>query len=92
MAVAAVIYDQAPPPPELVRAWDYKAWGVNVLDLPAGEAPKISRAFNTYSHLSAYRRAAGSIRSVKWTQENPDAWAFVSWVLAERFRLAQETE
>ena len=86
MAVADYVLGDEPPPPELVRAFDYKTWGVNVLDLPPGEARIASQAWNTYENLAAYKRAAGQHKTSEWTASNPQAWEFVSGLIAERMR------
>ena len=82
--MADYILGDDPPPPELVRAFDYKTWGVNVLDLPPGEVRRVSTAMNTYENIAAYKSAAGRHRSSEWTAQNPQAWEFVSRVIAER--------
>lgn len=82
--MADYVYDKTPPPPALRRALDYKAWGVNLFQLPPGELVAINRAMNTYNALNAYRRAAGQNKTKEWTEQYPDAWNFVSLIIAER--------
>jgi len=82
--VADYVLGDDPPPPYLIRAFDYKQWGVNVLDLPPGEVRAVSQAINAYDNLAAYKRAAGHHRVRDWTLQNPQAWDFVSRLLAKR--------
>ena len=84
MAVGDYVFDGSPAPPELERAFDFKTWGVNVLDLPPGEVRAVTRAYNAYSHLSSYKSAAAAHRAADWTAQNAQSWEFVSAVLAAR--------
>ena len=88
--MAAHILDDAPSPPELRRAFDYKAWGVNVLDLPPGELRAISLAMYAYNALTGYENAARKQAAVAWTEANPEKWEFVSAIMAERMRRNRE--
>lgn len=89
-AVGAYVYDGAPPPPVLLRAFDYRTFGVNVLDLPAGEVRAVSAAYNIYSAISAYRGAAAKHKAAEWAAANPDAYRTVSEVLRLHFRRQRE--
>lgn len=86
MAVADYVLGDEPPPPELIRAFDYDTWGVDVLDLPPGEVRIASQAINTYKNLAAYKGAAGRNKTSEWTAQNPQAWDFVSGLIAERMK------
>jgi hypothetical protein len=88
--VADYVFDNAPPPPELRRAFDYKAWGINLLQLPAGEIRTINRAMNAYSTLRDYRKAQARGKASEWTEQNPDDWQFVSAIIADRMTRAKE--
>lgn len=85
MEVAGHVFDKMPAPPALVRAWDYQAYGVNVLDLPAGELATVRLAHNAHRAMSGYKHAAG--KTVAWSKANPEAWAFVASVLETRLNL-----
>jgi hypothetical protein len=85
MAVAGHVFDGEPAPPWLARAWDYQTFGINVLDLPAGELQACRLAQNAHRAMSGYKHAAG--KTVPWSKANPEAWAFVASVLEERLRL-----
>lgn len=89
--MAAHILDDEPSPPELRRAFDYKAWGVNVLELPAGELRSASMAMYAYNALTGYRAATKKNETVKWTEANPEKWEFVSAIQAERRRRKRES-
>lgn len=93
MAVAGYVFDKHPAPPELLRAWDYQAYGVNVLELPAGELPHVKLANNSYRAMAGYKHA-GAGKTVAWSRANPDEWAFVASVLEVRLntRKAQRLE
>lgn len=80
------VYGDGPPPPELVRAFDYKAWGVDVHDLPPGMIRSVSQAWNVYSLMSEYRGAAGRNKSADWTNAHPQKWEQVSRLLADRMK------
>lgn len=84
MAVAAHVFDKQAAPPALARAWDYQAYGVNVLELPAGELQITRFANNAHRALSGYKHAAG--KTVAWSKANPDAWEFVAGVLEQRLK------
>lgn len=83
--MAAHVFDKQPPPPVLSKAWDYQAYGVNVLDLPAGELPRLRLANNAHRALSGYKHAAG--KTVPWSKANPEAWEFVASVLEARLNI-----
>lgn len=83
------VYSDGPPPPALVRAFDYKAWGVDVHDLPPGMVRAISNAWNVYSLLNEYRGAAGRGKTADWTIANPAKWEQVSALLADRMKRRQ---
>ena len=89
-AVADYVLDGEPPPPELRRAFDYKAWGVNLMQLPAGELRTINRAMNAYSTLNSYRKAGAKGQAKEWTENNPDDWEFVSAIIADRMKRRKE--
>lgn len=76
------MFDGHPPPPPLMRAWDYEHYGVDLMELPPGELPLIRTANNAYRALSSYKNASGN--TAKWAEQNPDTWAWVAEVLAER--------
>ncbi len=82
MAVAAYVFDKAPAPPVLIKAWDYETYGVDVLALPIGELQAVKTAAYAHAALSGYKHATG--RTVKWAEQNPEAWEFVAEVLAVR--------
>lgn len=84
MSVAAHVFDKQPAPSFLSRAWDYQAYGVNLLELPAGELQAIRLANNAHRALSGYKHAAG--KTVAWSKANPEAWAFVAEVLEQRLK------
>lgn len=86
MAVADYVLGDEAPPPELIRAFDFKTWGVNILDLPPGEVRALSTAINSYENLAAYKRAAAQHKTSDWTRANPQAWEFVASIIAERRR------
>jgi hypothetical protein len=88
--VADYVYENTPPPPELRRAFDYRAWGVDVFRLPPGELRAINQAMKTYNTLTSYRRAASKQQASEWTEQNPEDWDFVSRILADRMRRARE--
>ena len=74
--------DDEPPPPELVRAFDYQAWGVNVMELPPGELRSVSLARNLYHALNGWHHAK---ERSKWQEQNAEAWQkVVSPVIAAR--------
>lgn len=83
-AVADYVLDDAEPPPVLRRAFDYKAWGVNLLELPPGEVRAVNTAMNAYNTLSNYRRAGAQGKTKEWTESNPEQWEIVSALLADR--------
>lgn len=87
--MAAHVLDNEPPPDQLRRALDYRGWNVNVMELTPGELPRSNVALNAYNALTAYRRAAASGRSKEFTEQNPEAWEFVSSILADRMRRAR---
>ena len=76
------MFDEEPPPPYLVRAFDFKAWNGDAGRLPLGMFPAMRSAFNAYHALSGYMGATG--RTVEWAQRNPQAWDFVANVIADR--------
>lgn len=87
MAAAAVVFDDAPPPPELRMAWRVRRWGAPYadgwMDWPAGLVDKMAIAENVYNACLSYRNVpAGG--GVAWTQRNPQAWQIVSKILAQR--------
>lgn len=82
MAVAGHVFDRQPAPPWLSRAWDYQTYGVNVLDLPAGELQALRLASNAHRAMSGYKHSAG--KTVQWSKANPEAWEFVATVLEQR--------
>ena len=82
MAVGAYVWDQAKPPPMLVKALNYEKWGVaDVMQLPAGLLPQLNTALNFYHAMRGYR---GARKSTEWSKSNPDGWNIVSWYLSER--------
>lgn len=85
MAVAAHVFDKEAAPPWLSRAWDYQAYGVNVLDLPAGELQAVRLASNAHKAMIGYKHNAG--KTVPWSKANPEAWAFVASVLEARLKM-----
>lgn len=84
--MADYVLGNEPPPPELIRAFDYEQWGVNIMELPPGEIRAASQSINAYKNLAAYKQAAGSNRTSEWTAQNPQAWEFVSAIIAERMK------
>lgn len=84
MAVAGHVFDKQPAPPYLSRAWDYQAYGVNVLELPPAELQAIRLASNAHRALSGYKHASG--KTVAWSKANPEAWEFVAGVLEQRLK------
>jgi len=84
--VAAYVLDDTAPPPDLRRAFDYRAWGVDLYQLPPGEVRRINRAMNTYNTLTAYKRAGAKGETAEWSKNNPEAWEQVSAILAERMK------
>lgn len=84
--MAEHVLDGSPPPAPLRRAWSYQAWHVDVFRLPPGELPQVNAALNAYNALKSYRQAAKATKTKEWTEANPDAWEFVSSILAERMR------
>lgn len=83
-AVADYVLDDTEPPPHLRRAFDYKAWGVDIFKLPPGELRAINQAMNAYNTLSSYRRAGAQGKTKEWTESNPEQWEIVSALLSER--------
>lgn len=88
--MAAHILDEEPSPPELRRAFDYKAWGVNVLELPAGELRAVSMAMYAYNALTGYQKASKKFEATEWSKANPEKWEFVSAIQAERMKRKRE--
>lgn len=85
MAVAAYVLDDEPPPPELRRALNYRAWGVaDVMNLPAGLLPKMNTALTYYNALSGYKSAAAQRKAADFAKNNPPAWDLVTRILSER--------
>jgi len=82
MAVAAHVFDSDPPPPVLVKAWDYQSFGVDLLSLPAGELNALRLATNAHQALRGYTQASG--HTVEWTNRNPSAWNLVSAIIEAR--------
>lgn len=85
-AVGDYVYNEATPPPELIRAFDYKSWGVNVHDLAPGDVRAVSAAFNYYQSIQGYRAAASKHKTVEWSQNNEKAHEVASAYLAERIK------
>ncbi len=79
--MAAHILDGYPPPHELAKAMDYRAWGVDLAHLPAGELPTLNAAYNTHQSVSGWKRGGGD-----WIKANPQGWEFVSAVIADRMQ------
>lgn len=87
MAVAAAVFDDAAPPPDLLRALNYERWGIgDVRELRAGLLQRLNAALNVYHACQNYVGAAGNANAAKWTQANPKAWNMISWIIAERKR------
>lgn len=83
MAVAAYAWDGEPPPPELSRALNYRAWGVSdVMQLPAGLLPRMNTSIACYNALSSYKSAG--IAKLPWIEKNPQAWDIVTRVMNMR--------
>lgn len=78
--------DGEPPPELLRRAWTCKAWSVDVMRLPAGDLPAMNSALNAYNALDGYTKAGAKGEAGKWTEAHPDAYEFVSGVIAERMQ------
>ena len=78
------IYQGDDPPPHLKRAFDYKAWGVNVFELQPGEVRAVSAAYNIWQAISGYRQAASAFKTSEWSQQNASAFEIVTEYLAER--------
>jgi len=85
MDVAAYVFDNTPPPPELKRALNYKAWGVvDIMNLPAGLLSRMNIALSYHRALSGYRQANAQHKTVEFTKNNPKEWEMVSEILAKR--------
>lgn len=80
MAVAAYIWDDEPPPPELSRALNYRSWGVaDVYKLPAGLLPRMNTVLAYHDAIQASKRAGNKL--AEWGKDNPQAWDLVTRVL-----------
>jgi len=77
--VAEYVFENGPPPPVLSRAFSFKGWGVNILDIRAEWMRPMNAAYNLHRVLSDYRNAAP--RAAAWANKHPDAYAVVSGVL-----------
>ena len=85
MGVAAHVLDGEPPPQELSRALNYRAWGVvDIMNLPAGLLARMNIALSYYWPLTGYKQAGAKNETVAWSKNNPQDWEIVSRVLAER--------
>lgn len=80
--MTAYVFDGAAPPLELLRAWDYARYSVNLLDLPIGELPLVRAVSNAHQALAGYKQATG--HTAQWAAQNPETWAWVAEVLKER--------
>lgn len=85
-AVGDYVYNEASPPPDLIRAFDYKSWGVNIHDLAPGEIRAVSTALNYYQAIQGYRNAASKHKTAEWSQQNEQAYELASEYLAERIK------
>lgn len=83
-AVGDFAYSEGQPPTDLIRAFDYKAYGVNVLDLPPGEVRRVTAAFNLYQSIKGYRNAAAKNKTAEWSKQNPDAYDTFTRYWSER--------
>jgi hypothetical protein len=85
MEVAAYVFDDEPPPPELSRALNYQSWGVvDIMNLPAGLLAKMNLCLNYYRALRMYKEAAASTGTVEFTKQHPHEWDLVTRVLNMR--------
>lgn len=76
------MFDDSGPPPILSRAFNYRGWGVNLLELPADELHSLNTAWNTYRALGSFVSAGQDV--VTWTRRNPKQWDFVSKIIRWR--------
>ena len=83
MSVAAHVFDETPPPQELIRALNYKSWGVvDIMSLPAGLLRKMNLCLSYYHALMGYIKAAKHNKTVEFTKNNPVEWDMVSRFIA----------
>jgi hypothetical protein len=83
MGVAAYVWDDEPPPPELSRALNYRSWGVaDVMMLPAGMLPRMNTALSYYDAIQASKSAGNKL--TEWANSNPQAWDLVTRVMKWR--------
>ena len=83
--MAQHVLDGEPPPEYLRRAWMYKAWHADVLRLPIGELEKMNSSLNAYNALDGWAKTKAEAR-IEWQEKHPEAWAFVSGIVAERLK------
>lgn len=80
--MAAHCFDGDAAPPELRRAFDFKTWGVDLMNLPAGELDRANNALGAYNAINAYLNAKGN--TAQWAKDNRRAWEFVAEVIKKR--------
>ena len=61
----------------------YKAWHADVLRLPIGELEKMNSSLNAYNALDGWATAKDR---GEWQDKHPEAWTFVSGIVAERLK------
>ena len=87
MAVGAYVMRDAPPPPELTTALNYRSWGIgDIMTLPAGMLPRMNTVLSYHDAMVSYNRAKSQHQVKEWGKANPQAWNLVSWYLAERMK------
>lgn len=84
------ILGDSPTPPDLIRALDYRAWGVDLFQLPPGEKQRMNTVMNAYNALTGYKRAGGNTKG--WAAANPDAWETASALLGEWMKRQREAD
>lgn len=83
-AVGDYVYGEAPPPPYLKRAFDYKQFGVNVFEMAPGESNTVNSAYNIWKSINGYRAAASQHKTSDWSKRNERAFDITSRYLAKR--------
>lgn len=87
-AAAACAEGKAPPPPELVLAWQCDRWHAlpysgGVLDQPAGLLGRMLQLLNVYETMRSWHlRRAGEEKD--WIEAHPQGWEIVRQI--ERLR------
>ena len=83
MAVGDYVFDKEQPPPTLIKALNYKNWGIgNIMQLPAGLLPQMNTVLFFYDALRGYQ--AAHMRTVQWTKDHPQQWEAVTLIISER--------